>query len=88
MGIGLHTDATYYNEPMGIQVFHVLDHQGEGGETMLGDGYKAIELLQKESPESVEYLSNYQLMHEYIDKSIPGSHVRSIGTVFTKNPIT
>ena len=42
LGIGLHTDATYYNQPMGIQIFHVLSHVGNGGETMLADGFSAI----------------------------------------------
>ena len=39
IGIGLHTDASYYCQPMGIQIFHVLDHDGNGGATMLSDGF-------------------------------------------------
>ena len=26
---------------MGLQIFHVLEHSGNGGETMIADGFKA-----------------------------------------------
>lgn len=88
LGIGLHTDATYYNEPMGLQIFHVLHHAGNGGETMLADGFQAIQQLMETDKEAFEFLCHYQLEHEYIDSSNPGADVKSIGTVISKNPIT
>ncbi|KAF1837000.1 Trimethyllysine dioxygenase [Decorospora gaudefroyi] len=43
-----HTDTTYFSDPAGLQAFHLLSHtDGEGGASLLVDGFKvADELLQ------------------------------------------
>jgi trimethyllysine dioxygenase len=42
LALGAHTDNTYFNEPAGLQMFHLLSHtEGEGGESLLVDGYRA-----------------------------------------------
>lgn len=56
--IASHSDGTYWSDTPGLQLFHMLHHDGEGGENMLVDAFKAAEVLKKESPESYEVLSN------------------------------
>ena len=87
LGIGLHTDATYYTQPMGIQIFHVLEHRGNGGETMLSDGFNALEMLKKQDLNAFEFLTQYKLRHEYKELGQPGHHVYSVGSVIGLNEI-
>lgn len=34
IALGLHTDTTYFTDPVGLQLFHVLEHDGQGGESV------------------------------------------------------
>ncbi|PQE04145.1 trimethyllysine dioxygenase protein [Rutstroemia sp. NJR-2017a BVV2] len=44
--IGPHTDTTYFTDPAGLQMFHLLSHEdGVGGESLLVDGFKAAQEL-------------------------------------------
>ncbi|KAM3077327.1 hypothetical protein ACMFMG_006677 [Clarireedia jacksonii] len=46
--IGPHTDTTYFTDPAGLQMFHLLSHEdGTGGETLLVDGFGAVHNLPK-----------------------------------------
>jgi trimethyllysine dioxygenase len=55
--LACHTDGTYWSDTPGLQLFHLLHHDGKGGETMLVDGFKAADELKIQSPESYEILS-------------------------------
>ncbi|KZP00626.1 Trimethyllysine dioxygenase [Calocera viscosa TUFC12733] len=53
-----HTDNTYFTDPAGLQIFHLLEHSGgEGGETLLVDGFYAAQQLKARHPASFELLS-------------------------------
>jgi trimethyllysine dioxygenase len=53
-----HTDTTYFSDPAGLQAFHLLEHaDGEGGESLLVDGFNAARLLRDEDPEAYETLA-------------------------------
>jgi trimethyllysine dioxygenase len=56
-----HTDGTYWTYTPGLQLFHLLEHKGEGGETMLADGFKAAQTLKQLDPESYELLSRIRV---------------------------
>jgi trimethyllysine dioxygenase len=46
LGLPNHTDSTYFTEPCGLQMFHVLQPaKGGGGESTLVDGFAAAEYL-------------------------------------------
>ncbi|KAL5003958.1 hypothetical protein ScPMuIL_017414 [Solemya velum] len=85
IALGAHTDASYYNIPAGIQVFHCLEHDGSGGETLLLDGFNAAERLQKIDPAAFDILTRTVIPHEYIE---PGHNFHSLGTVLTQHPTT
>jgi len=57
--IFFHTDLTYYDYMPGSIFLHCIEqHNGEGGETMLSDGFHAAEILKTTEPEMYKLLSN------------------------------
>ncbi|KAF1959845.1 Trimethyllysine dioxygenase [Byssothecium circinans] len=53
-----HTDTTYFSDPAGLQAFHLLEHsQGEGGESLLVDGFKVARDLLEQDREAYEILA-------------------------------
>ncbi|MCJ1302129.1 hypothetical protein MMC08_004930 [Hypocenomyce scalaris] len=58
LALGAHTDTTYFTDPCGLQMFHLLSHtDGEGGASLLVDGFKAAATLKDEAPEAYHILS-------------------------------
>ncbi|KAF2016251.1 Trimethyllysine dioxygenase [Aaosphaeria arxii CBS 175.79] len=54
-----HTDNTYFSDPAGLQAFHLISHtDGEGGASLLVDGFKAAADLQKQDPKAYDILSD------------------------------
>lgn len=49
LAIDMHTDGNYWFEPPGLQLFHLLFHDGEGGETRICDVARVVELLQEKA---------------------------------------
>jgi len=59
LGIGAHTDNTYFSDPAGLQLFHLLSHtDGSGGVSQLVDGFAAAQILHQEDVEAYEILAN------------------------------
>ena len=59
-----HTDTTYFTDPAGLQIFHMLSHtHGEGGTSLLVDGFYAADLLSVLHPDSYETLSRLRVPH-------------------------
>ncbi|KAK9374651.1 uncharacterized protein V1513DRAFT_445559 [Lipomyces chichibuensis] len=61
LALGLHTDGTYFTEPPGLQILHLLHHNGSGGESVLADGFKAARILREEAPEHYKTLSRIRI---------------------------
>ncbi|KAI9840536.1 MAG: 26S proteasome regulatory subunit 6A [Sclerophora amabilis] len=58
LGLGAHTDTAYFSDPAGLQMFHLLSHtDGEGGKSLLVDGYAAAQRLKEHAPGAYEMLS-------------------------------
>lgn len=74
-----------YNFYFRIQVFHVVEHDGEGGETLLVDGFYAAEQLRQKDAEAYEFLTKQVVAHEYFEPKIK---IRSLGTVLSLHPTT
>lgn len=55
--ISSHTDGTYWSDTPGLQLFHLLYHDGTGGTTSLVDAFNCAEILKKEDPASYELLT-------------------------------
>ncbi|KAI5956239.1 hypothetical protein KGF54_000714 [Candida jiufengensis] len=56
--ISNHTDGTYWSNSPGLQLFHLLYHDGKGGTTSLVDAFKCAEIFKKNHPESYEIFTN------------------------------
>lgn len=57
-----HTDNTYFSDPAGLQAFHLLSHtEGEGGASLLVDGFKVAQELQKEDKEAYNVLATVNI---------------------------
>lgn len=55
--ISSHTDGTYWSDTPGLQLFHLLMHEGTGGTTSLVDAFHCAEILKKTHPECFELLT-------------------------------
>ncbi|XP_068456848.1 trimethyllysine dioxygenase, mitochondrial [Clinocottus analis] len=69
LALDRHTDTSYFQEPCGIQVFHLLKHEGAGGRTLLVDGFHAAEKVRRLSPDNFKLLTSVPIEHEYIETS-------------------
>ncbi|KAF3937958.1 hypothetical protein ABW19_dt0203032 [Dactylella cylindrospora] len=61
LALPAHTDTTYFTEPCGLQMFHLLEFNGQGGESLLVDGFRAARILRDEKPESFRLLSTVRI---------------------------
>lgn len=52
-----HTDGTYWNDTPGLQLFHLLYHDGEGGTTSLVDAFNCAKEYKKLYPEYFDLLT-------------------------------
>jgi len=52
LAIGPHTDGTYYTDPPGFQMFHLLEGEFEGGESYLVDGLAVAQRIRDDDPVS------------------------------------
>ncbi|PCH42669.1 mitochondrial protein [Wolfiporia cocos MD-104 SS10] len=58
MALGAHTDTTYFTDPCGLQLFHLLSHtDGSGGATLLVDGFYVASILKELHPDAYDILS-------------------------------
>ncbi|TVY82095.1 Trimethyllysine dioxygenase [Lachnellula suecica] len=58
LALPAHTDNTYFTDPAGLQMFHLLSHtDGEGGASLLVDGFHAASVLKAECHHSHTALS-------------------------------
>lgn len=69
LALGAHTDTTYFTDPAGLQLFHLLSHEpsastgeaAKGGASLLVDGFLAAKVLKDVYPESYELLSTVRI---------------------------
>lgn len=53
-----HVDCTYFSEPPGLQFFQIPYHDGEGGETVIVDGFQVGNFMEQYYPDLFNYLSS------------------------------
>ena len=51
-----HVDGTYFTDSPGLQYFWIANHDGEGGETVLVDGFHLGHMFETYHPHLYEYL--------------------------------
>ncbi|SPO46427.1 related to trimethyllysine hydroxylase [Moesziomyces antarcticus] len=72
LALQAHTDTTYFTDPAGLQMFHLLSHTASktsasgtkgpsGGESLLVDGFLAAAVLKDVHPEAYDTLSRVRI---------------------------
>ncbi|TFY52534.1 hypothetical protein EVJ58_g9964 [Rhodofomes roseus] len=62
LALGAHTDTTYYTDPCGLQLFHLLEHTGgSGGATLLVDGFYVASILKELHPTAYDLLASVRV---------------------------
>ena len=57
LALPAHTDNTYFSDPARLQMFHLLSHtDGEGGASLLSDGFEAARILHRENEKAYNIL--------------------------------
>ncbi|ORX97588.1 Trimethyllysine dioxygenase [Basidiobolus meristosporus CBS 931.73] len=60
--LNCHTDNTYFTDPSGLQMFHLLEFDGKGGESIFVDGLSVAQKLREQQPDSYETLSKIRVV--------------------------
>jgi len=58
LALGAHTDNTYYTDPCGLQLFHLIQPAPEGGHTLLVDGFHVAEMMREQRPDLFKVLTS------------------------------
>ncbi|TDL13963.1 Clavaminate synthase-like protein, partial [Rickenella mellea] len=62
MALAAHTDTTYFTDPCGLQIFHLLSHtDGTGGASLLVDGFYVASILKELHPDVYKLLSTIRV---------------------------
>ncbi|KAK5640795.1 hypothetical protein RI129_009342 [Pyrocoelia pectoralis] len=64
-----HNDNTYWTNATGLIIFHLLYRNGEGGQTILVDGFNVAEKVRSKNPDAFNLLCNSPIESHFIDKS-------------------
>jgi trimethyllysine dioxygenase len=63
LALPVHNDTTYFTDPCGLQMFHLLSHtDGSGGASTLVDGFAAATHLYKANPDFYNVLSTSKII--------------------------
>ncbi|KAF8599604.1 Trimethyllysine dioxygenase [Ceratobasidium sp. AG-I] len=61
LALQAHTDTTYLTDPCGLQLFHLLSHEGTGGHTLLVDGFYAASMMREQYPSHYNLLTQVKI---------------------------
>ncbi|EEB89684.1 hypothetical protein MPER_12193 [Moniliophthora perniciosa FA553] len=80
LALGAHTDNTYFTDPCGLQLFHLLSHtNGSGGATLLVDGFYVASILKEIHPDMYSLLSRIP---------IPAHAAGEQGSIYRPSPLS
>ncbi|OXA46435.1 trimethyllysine dioxygenase, mitochondrial [Folsomia candida] len=65
--VHLHTDTSYFSEPMGLQMFHCLKHEGTGGMNSLVDGFAIVKKFHENFPGEHSLLKKVFIPSQFLD---------------------
>jgi trimethyllysine dioxygenase len=61
LALPAHTDTTYFTDPVGYQCFHLLEHQGTGGQSLFVDGFNVARQLFNADPNAFSHLTQIRI---------------------------
>src|SRR6185437_15241239 len=67
MALGNHTDNPYRDPVPQLQLLHCLEAAGEGGESVVVDGFAAADRLRREAPDAFAMLTRTAVPFRYLE---------------------
>ncbi len=64
-GLQVHTDNPYRDPVPTLQILGCLQNEADGGDSIVVDSFRAVEILRKESPDYFELLSTFHARFDY-----------------------
>ena len=77
-----HTDATYYHDAAGLQMFNCFEFDGTGGESIQVDAFAIANKIKQQDPEAYKTLSEVIVPGHYLE---PGVHLHAERQPFKHN---
>ncbi|MEO5973689.1 MAG: TauD/TfdA family dioxygenase [Ilumatobacteraceae bacterium] len=65
-----HTDGTYSSDAPGLQMFCCMEREGDGGESILVDGFAIAEQLRTTDPAAFEVLTHVLVRSHYVEQGV------------------
>lgn len=69
LGLQVHTDNPYRDPVPTLQLLSCLDNSVEGGDSVVVDAFKAVEVLREEAPQKFDLLAGYPACYTYAGTS-------------------
>ncbi|CAG8574144.1 2994_t:CDS:2 [Ambispora leptoticha] len=89
LALKVHTDTTYFTDPIRLQMFHLLEFNGKGGKSIFVDGFYVANLLKSQNPHAYKTLSTIRIpAHCAGDKNICIQPTPHSFPILNHNPIT
>lgn len=92
LALPAHTDTTYFTDPAGLQMFHLLSHEGDaasGGASLLVDGFFAAQRMYTEHRELYDVLRHTHFRtHSAGDAGTSVTPLHQGYTIFEHDPLT
>jgi len=63
-----HTDGNYFLDTPGLQIFHCLQQDASGGDTLLVDGFRVAENVRRVHPAAFGVLSTVKVHYQHTDE--------------------
>ncbi|CAJ0830496.1 143_t:CDS:2, partial [Entrophospora sp. SA101] len=89
LALKAHTDNTYFTDPSGLLLFHLIEFDGVGGESLLVDGFSAAKQLKMKHKDAYDALSRIPIpTHAAGDKDVLIQPTPSSYPIININPYT
>ncbi|CAI2162606.1 16918_t:CDS:2 [Funneliformis geosporum] len=89
LALKAHTDNTYFTDPSGLQMFHLIEFEGKGGSSLLIDGFSIARKLKMKYPEAYKVLSTIRIpTHSAGDSDVLIQPTPLAYPILNHNPLT
>ena len=65
-----HTDATYSNDAPGLQLLLCCHYNAQGGESIMVDGFKIADVIEREHKDLFDILSTVEVPGNYVGDGV------------------
>ncbi|RIA86792.1 hypothetical protein C1645_778718 [Glomus cerebriforme] len=89
LALKAHTDNTYFTDPSGLQMFHLIEFKGTGGTSLLVDGFWVARKLKMLYPKAYKVLSTIRIpTHSAGDSDVLIEPTPNAHPILNHDPLT